>query len=656
MSRTASTLITAGLIVIGLWAATQYVALRFAYDAALTGRLLTVGDASVYVPWAMFDWWFAWGAQSPHIFGRAGGIIAITTVAATAFRFLTVLRRKGTVRTFGDRVWGTASDARSAGLFAPSGIVLGRMDGRLLVYDGDGHVLVTGAARSGKGAGLVIPTLLTWPASVVGYDIKGELWEYTAGFRGRHTRTLFFNPTDPRSVRFNPLMEVRRGPNEIRDVQNIATILIDPSSSKEQYDVWDQNARQLLVALILHVLYAEPDERKTLARVRELLMDINGAVTAMATTCHRIGANGEPEPHPEVHRTATALASKTDRIRSSVQVTAEGYLELYADPVVCANTVRSDFRIGDLMCEVLPMSLYLIPPASDTERLRPLIRLLLNQIGRALLEDLKRDNTGREKRHRLLLLIDEFPSLGKLSFLETIMQEMPGYGLKAMLVTQSINAITKSYGRDNVIIDNCEIVTAFASQDTETQGRVSRMVGEAVELRETQSLRGSRFGLFLTQKSINQQEVRRPILDEGQVRTLPADDELIFVRAQPPFRVKRLRYYRERLFQARVLPPPDNEPAPASSPPANDWTGIRPAGPPRPLSQKLLALLASGDDEDRAPFPPRRPRPSRQPANPTADRDRPRDRDDGLQLVENDRQEDLADLSRENDDDERSLL
>jgi Type IV secretory pathway, VirD4 components len=652
MSRTANTLIAAGLIVIGVWAATQYVAFRFAYDPALTGRLLTVGDVAVYPPGAVFSWWFAWGARFPQIFGPAGGIIAITTVAATAFRFVTVLRRKGAVRTFGDRVWGTAGDVKRAGLFAPSGIVLGRMDRRLLVYDGDGHVLVTGAARSGKGAGLVIPTLLTWPASVVAYDIKGELWEYTAGFRGRHTRTLFFNPTDPRSVRFNPLLEVRRGANEIRDVQNIATILIDPSSTKEQYDVWDQNARQLLVALILHVLYAEPDERKTLARVRELLMDIDGAVAAMATTCHRIGLNGEPEPHPEVHRTAMALASKTDRIRSSVQVTAEGYLELYADPVVCANTARSDFRIGDLMCETRPMSLYLIPPASDTERLRPLIRLLLNQIGRALLEDLKRDNTGREKRHRLLLLIDEFPSLGKLSFLETIMQEMPGYGLKAMLVTQSINAITKSYGRDNVIIDNCEIVTAFASQDTETQGRVSRMVGEAVELRETQSLRGSRFGLFLTQKSINQQEVRRPILDEGQVRTLPADDELIFVRAQPPFRVKRLRYYRERLFQARVLPPP---PQPAATPTVNPWSGVRPDDPPRPRSPKLLALLASAGDEDRTAGPPRRSRRSRQAGGSTSDRDRPRDRDDDLQTIENDRQEDLADLSLETDDDERGL-
>ncbi|HYN38465.1 MAG TPA: type IV secretory system conjugative DNA transfer family protein, partial [Rhodospirillales bacterium] len=483
MSRSISTIIAVGLIVIGLWTATQYVAFSFGYHAALGGGMLAIGDVAIYPPWALFSWWFAWGRQYPQVFAIAGGIVAATTIASTLFRFITVLRRKATVRSFGERVWGTAIDARRAGLFASSGIVLGRLDGRILVYHGDGHVLVTGAARSGKGAGLVIPTLLTWPASVVAYDIKGELWTLTAGFRARHTRTLFFNPTDPRSVRFNPLLEVRRGPNEIRDVQNIATILVDPSSSKEHYDVWDQNARQLLVALILHVLYAEPDERKTLGRVRELLMDIEAAVVAMATTCHCLGANGQPEPHPEVRRTAMALASKTERIRSSVQVTAEGYLELYADPIVCANTSASDFRIGDLMCDAQPMSLYLIPPASDTERLRPLIRLMLNQIGRGLLEHLDRDNVGRDKRHKLLLLVDEFPSLGKLSFLETIMQEMPGYGLKAMLVTQSINAITKSYGRDNVIIDNCEIVTAFASQDTETQGRVSRMVGEAVELR-----------------------------------------------------------------------------------------------------------------------------------------------------------------------------
>ena len=82
--------------------------------------------------------------------------------------------------------------------------------------------------RSGKGVGLVVPTLLGWTGSAVVHDIKGENWQLTAGSRSRFSHCLLFNPTDCRSARYNPLLEVRRGPDEVRDVQNIADILVDP--------------------------------------------------------------------------------------------------------------------------------------------------------------------------------------------------------------------------------------------------------------------------------------------------------------------------------------------------------------------------------------------------------------------------------------------
>jgi type IV secretion system protein VirD4 len=190
------------------------------------------------------------------------------------------------------------------------------------------------------------------------------------------------------------------------------------------------------------------------------------------------------------------------------------------------------------------------------------------------MEHTDRDNLGRQKRHRLLFLLDEFPSLGRLDFFQINMGQMAGYGLKAMIVCQSFNHISRAYGRDNVIIDNCEVVTAFASQDTETQSRISQMIGQAVEIRETESLRGSRFGLFLTQKSVNQQEVRRPVLDEGQVRTLPTSEELIFVTGHPPFRAQKLRYFEEAVFKRGLLPPPRDVATAALMAHPPDWLGV----------------------------------------------------------------------------------
>src|SRR3546814_1402318 len=80
---------------------------------------------------------------------------------------------------------------------------------------------------------------------------------------------------------------------------------------------------------------------------------------------------------------------------------------------------------------------------SDINRTKPLIRLILNQVGRRLTEDLQ----AKGNRHRLLLMLDEFPALGRLDFFESALAFMAGYGLKAFLIAQSLNQIEKAYGR-----------------------------------------------------------------------------------------------------------------------------------------------------------------------------------------------------------------
>ena len=145
----------------------------------------------------------------------------------------------------------------------------------------------------GKGVGLVVPTLLTWPGSAIVHDIKGENWTLTAGWRARFGRVLLFDPTNAQSAAYNPLLEVRRGEWEVRDVQNIADVLVDPEGALERRNHWEKTSHSLLVGAILHVLYAEPD--KTLAGVANFLSDpkrpIETTLRAMMTTPH-LGERG----------------------------------------------------------------------------------------------------------------------------------------------------------------------------------------------------------------------------------------------------------------------------------------------------------------------------------------------------------------------------
>src|SRR4029077_3382569 len=174
-----------------------------------------------------------------------------------------------TAATYGSARWAVRREIDSAGLLRPDGGGLCRFERGYLRHDGPEHVLCFAPTHSGKGVGLVIPTLLTWPGSCIVHDIKGENWTLTSGFRARYGRGLVFDPPNRRSAAYNPLLEVRRGEWEVRDVQNIADVLVDPEGALEKRNHWEKTSHSLLVGAILHVLYAEAD--KTLSGVANFL-------------------------------------------------------------------------------------------------------------------------------------------------------------------------------------------------------------------------------------------------------------------------------------------------------------------------------------------------------------------------------------------------
>ncbi|HEV2100989.1 MAG TPA: type IV secretory system conjugative DNA transfer family protein, partial [Stellaceae bacterium] len=225
---------------------------------------------------------------------------------------------------------------------------------------------------------------------------------------------------------------------------------------------------------------------------------------------------------------------------------------LYRDPVVAAVTARCDWRIRDLVEGEHPVTLYLVVPPSDISRTKPLVRLILNQIGRRLTEKLE----VSARRHRLLLMLDEFPALGRLDFFESALAFMAGYGLKSFLIAQSLNQIEKAYGLNHSILDNCHVRVSFATNDERTAKRVSEALGTATELRAMRNYAGHRLSPWLGHLMVSRQETSRALLTQGEVMQLPPDDELVLVSGCPPIRAKKARYYEDRELQARILPPP----------------------------------------------------------------------------------------------------
>ena len=584
------------IVLITTWAATQWVAWKLGYQPQLGHPWFELAPGiPVYLPPAFFWWWYAYDAYAPHVFvegayiAASGGFISIAAaIAMSVWR----AREAKVAATYGSARWATVLEIRAAGLSAPDGVVLGQFETEYLRHDGPEHVLCFAPTRSGKGVGLVVPTLLTWPGSCIVHDIKGENWGLTAGFRARHGRVLLFDPTNAKSAAYNPLLEVRRGEWEVRDVQNVADVLVDPEGSLERRNHWEKTSHSLLVGAILHVLYAEPD--KTLAGVAGFLSDpkrpIEVTLRAMMTTAH-LGKTG---PHPVIASAARELLNKSENERSGVLSTAMSFLGLYRDPVVAQVTHHCDWRIRDLVEGDRPATLYLVVPPSDISRTKPLVRLILNQIGRRLTEDLH----ARGRRHRLLLMLDEFPALGRLDFFESALAFMAGYGLKSFLIAQSLNQIEKAYGPNNAILDNCHVRVSFATNDERTAKRVSDALGTATEMRAMKNYAGHRLSPWLGHLMVSRQETARPLLTPGEVMQLPPEDELVLVSGVPPIRAKKVRYFRDARLTERVLAPPVVTEH-SGTPPPDDWSrlpvpAVTAAREVSPSGEALIADPANG--------------------------------------------------------------
>jgi type IV secretion system protein VirD4 len=251
------------------------------------------------------------------------------------------------------------------------------------------------------------------------------------------------------------------------------------------------------------------------------------------------------------------------------------YLSLYRDPLVAENTAHSSFRIADLMNHEKPCSLYLVVRPADKDRLKPLMRLIINQIVRVLAREETRFKDGeqiRMYRHRLLLMLDEFPSFGRLEVFQEALAFIAGYGIKAYLIMQDISQLHGAYGRDESILSNCHVRIGYAPNKLETADWMSKMIGTTTIVKTDISTSGNRFGAVLGHVSRSIHQVGRPLLTpdecmrlrspvkDGEGRILEAGDVLVFVSGHAPIRGTQILYFRDPIFSARArLPAPQSE-------------------------------------------------------------------------------------------------
>lgn len=576
-------------LIVGLQVATQVAAWQLQYHPALGFHI-----QHIYPFWGIIVWDWKWYHALEYGL-RMGETAGMVTVGFLFFSTIFWKMKSGEANKsdlYGSSRYATKKEIIDAGLLPKTKKDINRPDtvicggwmekkwwgGKTFHYlrhSGPEHILMIAPTRSGKGVSVVIPSLLTWKESMVVTDLKGELWACTSGWRKRSAKNkvLKFEPASRDSVHWNPLDSIRLGPNEVGDAQNIANLIVDPDG-KGLEDHWAKTAFALMTAVILFILHEDktfnrnkgtlPNVLKTLSSAEEDIFE-----DASGDKCNLWTAMQAYESYTDIDSGArnTIAQSASDILaagteeRPSIISTAKTFLSLYRDPVVAENISSSDFTIRDINNYDDPVSLYLVTQPNDKDRLRPLVRIAMNGIVRLLADKMKYVD-GRavgDYKHRVLMMIDEFPSLGKLPILEESLAFVAGYGIKCFLICQDLTQLKddkRGYGQNESISSNCHIQIMLAPNRVDTAETFSKMMGKTTIVKEEKTGNQTRKNYY--QRDLMTADELRSLKKasfnkDGTVKEF--GEMIIFVAGTPPIKGNQPLYFIDRLFSPRSKVP-----------------------------------------------------------------------------------------------------
>lgn len=571
-------------------AVTQHLAAALHYHPALGEAWL----GRLYHPLDWLAWFHLHRAARPDVFLPAAlglyGVLAAFFGAAFAVHAARAREPLTADGSCGSARWADRKELEAAGLLGaaagPAVSLGGWRDaaGRVhrLRHAGPHHVSVLAPTRSGKGVGLILPTLFTWTGAAVVYDQKGELWSLSSGWRARHVGPCYcFAPASPRGrFRFNPLDAVRLGTaHEVGDAQNIANILVD-TDGRGLDDHWTRSAFGLLTGLILFAGHERraAGEAMHLGGLVHMMTDPGRKSSALLRQMagNRFGPDGRA--HPAIAGCGAEYLDKSSRELAAIWSTAATCLSVYRDPIVAASTRSTTVPVEEMVNGARPATVYLVTREADKDRLRPFVRLWFSQLIRLLLRgrlDFSGGRAASAHRFPLLLLLDEFISLGRLGLIQEVLAHVAGYGVRVMTVLQDVSQLWAVYGRDETILANSHIRVLFAPNRIETAEWAGRMLGKFTEVRRDVTVGGGRRSGKAGASARYAQSGRelmypdeimrlRGLRTDGG-RTVPGE-QLLLVAGMNPVRGVQTPYFLDPDWAARSrLRPVDDSPAPPDS-------------------------------------------------------------------------------------------
>ena len=462
--------------------------------------------------------------------------------------------------THGSAYWGSTAQMRALGHLAaanvtPAGFALGRATERVPGdnrFRQNGHVITFAPTGSGKGTGLVIPTLLEYPGSALVLDVKGENYAVTARARRAMGQAVWlldpYGVTDDPGHGFNWLDRIDLESEDcLAQAMTIADACVIPTD-KGGDDHWDDTARDLIRGVVLHVAGMEPDKRN-MGEVRRLLAssaeELDDTLAAMMVSDAAFGI---------VARAANTFSGMADRERGSVLSSARRHTAFLDDPRIVRTLARSDFALRDL--KHTPMTVYVVLPA---DKLRGgnarFVRGLVNDALAGVMADTV------TPFHKVAFLLDEFAQLGRMTAIEDAISLVRGFGVALWLFLQDMDQL-KIYPKKGSFLANATS-QFFNTHDLETAKYVSDMLGKAtIEFETANQGKSGGTNLGTGSHSMNrgkstgtsQQFAGRELLTPDEV--MREKRAIVFVAGEPAWLLDRIDYRTDAEYRGSYDPNP----------------------------------------------------------------------------------------------------
>ncbi len=426
--------------------------------------------------------------------------------------------------------------------FAPDGVLLGTrralLSKRLVTVRKTkqrpelGNLLIVAPTRSGKGL-LAVSQLLTWHHSVIVNDIKGDLFNQTAGFRSLLGPVYVLDPTGAGHA-YDPLA----GKATEDALYSSAAHLLHQADERDQ--IFTQRATTMLACIFAAA------SREGYAALPYARMMLNAGLAGCVERLQSVA----PELATILLNVSIENADLTERFLLSAWGTLDARMRPLLTETVIRSVARSDFTPAQLMTSPRPVTLYMRWKEQDLLGLSPLVRLLWGSLIDELVTTY--DSRAGNGCQPVMLLIDEagrtaIPSLADHA------TTVVGRGISIWLAVQSLSQLEVVYGkaRAQVLRDNMESQLYYRPTDVATASYVEERCGrQSAYAYHTTEQHGG-------QTSEGRSEQAIPLLSAQDFLRYQDHEVIGFHRALPPFKLKRMDWRQHPLLQKRrTVPPP----------------------------------------------------------------------------------------------------